>query len=216
MRKRLLDGDICGRALCSAARFGQINVVNLLLKHGSDVHYHNDAPLFLAVDGEHLAIIKVLLRGGATSTVSAVCWATRRGNHRCLALLMSGASWHYHELRHILCHVGAAGVNIVECARIVLRYCADAYLDQCIVNGTNPCVTLNLQSESSNLWLFENCAFGADRNEPAQISESLVQPRRLIASSPSGRKVTKCRSTTETSSPSNSAIFTIVAPRCAR
>jgi hypothetical protein len=132
LRKRLLDGDICGRALCSAARFGQINVVNLLLKHGSDVHYHNDAPLFSAVDGEHLAIIKVLLRGGATSTVSAVCWAARRGNHRCLALLMSGASWHYHELRHILCHVGAAGVNIVECARIVLRYCADDYLDQCI------------------------------------------------------------------------------------
>ena len=83
-------------------------------------------------------------------------------------------------------------------------------------HGTNPCVTLNLQPESSNRWLFENCAFGADRNEPAQISESLVQPRRLIASSPSGRKVTKCRSTTETSSPSNSAIFTIVAPRCAR
>ena len=24
--------------------------------------------------------------------------------HRCLALFMSGASWHYHELRHILCH----------------------------------------------------------------------------------------------------------------
>ena len=128
LSKRLLDEDVSGRALCAAAYHGQIGVVNLLLQHGSDVHYHNDAPLFWAVDGECLAIVNVLLRQGATSTVSSVCWAAANGNHRCLALLMSGTKWHYHDLRVILRQVGSAGENLVECARIVIRHCSDAYL----------------------------------------------------------------------------------------
>lgn len=128
LERRLLDTDLCGMALCAAAHHGQIHVVNLLLKHGGDVRFNNEAPLFWATVGEHLAIIKLLQRHGATATIGTVCWAAIHGKHRCLALLMSGASWTFDDLRDILWHASSASENLVECARFVIRHCSDNYL----------------------------------------------------------------------------------------
>ena len=134
LEHRLLDTELCCEILCAASHKGHIRIVQLMLDNGSDVQYDDNRPLFLAVIGEHLAIIRLLLRCGARSTFSDASSAATSGHHLHLGLLMPSSSWTSGELDQLIGIAGATAdaINSIECIQIVVRYCSTSYLVECL------------------------------------------------------------------------------------
>ena len=134
LNRRLMDAELCGEILCAASHNGHIRIVHLMLANGGDVQYDDNRPLFLAVVGERLAIIRLLLHYGASSTFSDASSAALSGHHLHLGLLMPSSSWTSGELDQLIGISGATAdaINSIECIQILVRYCSTSYLVKCL------------------------------------------------------------------------------------
>lgn len=155
LEQRLMGADLCGEVLCAAAFKGHVQIVNLILKHGGDMHFNNDHPIFSAVAGEHPTIVKLLLHYGANSTSGDALHAALCGNHQILGLLMPNACLSSDELDEILGIAGstAAAIDSFECAQITIRYCSTSKLKGWIVKRYDP-----LSDDKSGLKIIKNLA----------------------------------------------------------
>lgn len=127
---RLLDADLCGEILSAASHKGNIQIVRLLLKHGCEVQFDDNRPLFLAQTGGSLAIIRLLLSNGARSNFSHTSTAAQDGNHLFLGLLMPTTTWSYDELDQLLGIAGATAdaTGCIRCIQTVIRHCSTDHL----------------------------------------------------------------------------------------
>ena len=140
LEQRLIGAELSGEVLCAAAFNGHVQIVNLILKHGGDVHFNNDHPIFSAVAGEHPAIVKLLLHYGATCTSGVASHAALCGNHQILGSLLSNACLNSDELDEILGIAGAtaAAIHSVECSQITIRYCSTSKLIGWVLRKYDP------------------------------------------------------------------------------
>ena len=65
VQELILDGSDENKALNKACEEGQLEVVELLLKYGADVHTNNDEALRIACEEGELKVVEVLLEYGA-------------------------------------------------------------------------------------------------------------------------------------------------------
>lgn len=74
--------------LCTAAYFGKLSIVKLLIENGADVHANNDWPLRYAVYKKHYEVVEYLLQNDANVDVNnGEAFADARDNPKMLSLL---------------------------------------------------------------------------------------------------------------------------------
>lgn len=92
MTKYMLD--TCGISLytinvelCSACRAGAIDIIKLLIEYKADIHFDDNEPLKIASEWGRMKVVKLLLKLGATVTVSAISRARTYNRHAVVELL---------------------------------------------------------------------------------------------------------------------------------
>ena len=76
----------------TASLYGYTNVVNLLLRHGSDVAYiirPEFASLYALAANGHAYVLKLLLASGAEASVDTVNTARYRGYQKIISMLLN-------------------------------------------------------------------------------------------------------------------------------
>lgn len=84
-----------GDALCHAALFGDIGIVDELLAAGVNVHAHRDDALCWAAAYGHIAVVHRLLRAGAdihAKDDAALSWAARDRRDAVVRVLLAGGA----------------------------------------------------------------------------------------------------------------------------
>lgn len=81
----------------------QVEIVRLLLKHGVDVHYHDDLALLIAIRTNHIEMVKVLIDEGEADVNAGV------GN-----LIREAIAGNHLEIMRLLIDEGKADVNAGE------------------------------------------------------------------------------------------------------
>lgn len=90
-----VDKAFENKALIHAARFGNIDIVNLLLDNGADVNTEDGYPLRWAAMNGHTEIVRILIKYGADVNVEkgiSLRWAATRGHAKIVRLLLNAGA----------------------------------------------------------------------------------------------------------------------------
>lgn len=114
--------------LFEAARLGQTSYLEALVKEGADVHFHNEAPLAIAIENNNIETAKLLLANGADVNAAAchlMNVAAEVASEAMMQLLLdNGADVHADNDRALCLAAGYGRTEIVQC---LLNHGADVH-----------------------------------------------------------------------------------------